>query len=321
MVYECVCGRSNEELMPPRFCKPACEIEKTQLTIKLNRLCGECYKANNNILLELQCDFSKRSATSLHDKPLPGNPAPGPVEGLPPDYQEATEEPPTYACAIAAEEPASYDNVVTAIATFQSDDIVRAWHAFRTSQLSLLPPLFTELQALERRVSKAKRRLHRAEDVGFCEEVIIRLVPEQKTLDKSLQQGQRYFDATLVLKYGLDKYRAHAKESSKLGDYNQARSHVKAASEHADRLLEMKIQLLNPNSIHEDWLDTPDNSCSCSRRSFRLWKPGLPRGSGLCCKLQLVLTMVCTANLETRLAGIISNCFDCIVDKNRSTRE
>ncbi|KAH0374031.1 hypothetical protein KCU65_g383, partial [Aureobasidium melanogenum] len=228
MVYECTCGRSSGEIMPPRICKPACEVEKGGLTIKL------------------QHGSAERSATALHDKPLPGIPAPGPVEGLPPSYQEATEKPPTYARAIAEEEPASYDNVITAIATFQPDEIVRTWHTFRTSQSSLLPPLLIELQTLERRVSKAKRRLHRTEDVGFCEEVIIRLAREQNTLNKSLQQGQIYLDATLVLKYGLDKYQTLARESTKLGDYNQARLHVKVASEHADKLLEMKIQLSRP---------------------------------------------------------------------------
>ncbi|KAH0351873.1 hypothetical protein KCU81_g2124, partial [Aureobasidium melanogenum] len=195
---------------------------------------------------ELQRDSAERSATALHDKPLPGIPVPGPVEGLPPSYQEAAEQPPTYARAITEGDPVSYDNVITAIATFQPDEIVRAWHTFRASQLSLLPPLSTDLQTLERRVSKAKRRLHRTEDVGFCEEVTIRLAREQNILDKSLQQGQRYLNATLVLKYGLDKYQNLAKEATKLGDYDQARLHVKVASEHADKLLEMKIELSRP---------------------------------------------------------------------------
>jgi hypothetical protein len=133
-----------------------------------------------------------------------------------------------------------------AIATFQPDEIVRAWHSFRASQLSLLPPLLDELVLLECRVRKAKRHLHRAEDIGFCEEVIIRLAREQKTLDDSLHRGQKYLDATLVLKYGLDKYQAAARDSSKARNYEQARRHVKSASEHADRLLEMKIQLSVP---------------------------------------------------------------------------
>lgn len=169
--------------MPPRICRPACEIEKAQLLISLTQPCGECYAANTDIFAELQRDFADRSGTALRDKPLPGIPAPGPVEGLPPSYQEATEKPPMYARAIFEEEPASYDNVIAAIATFQPEEIIRAWHTLRTTQMSLLPPLLTELQALERRVSKAKRRLHRAEDIGFCEEVIIRLAREQSTLD------------------------------------------------------------------------------------------------------------------------------------------
>lgn len=246
MVYECTCGKSSWELMPRRICKPACEVETAQLMIELKRPCGECHEANTDIFAVLQRNFSERSATALHDKPLPGIPTPGPVEGLPPSYQEATEQPPTYDRAIAEEEPATYDNVITAMATFQPEEIVRAWHTFRATQLSLLPPLLTELQALERRVSKAKRRLHRAEDIGFCEEVIIRLAREQNTLEKILQQGQRYLDATLVLKYGLDKYQTLARESTKLGDYAQVGLHVKAASDHADKLLEMKIQLSRP---------------------------------------------------------------------------
>ncbi|KAI4736195.1 hypothetical protein E4T50_13305 [Aureobasidium sp. EXF-12298] len=232
MVYECICDTSSRELMPPRICKPACEVEKSQLMIELKRPCSR--------------DHYRKFTTALHDKPLPGIPAPGPTEGQPPTYQDATEQPPTYDRAISEEEPATYDNVITAMATFQPEEILRAWHTFRATQLSLLPPLLTELQALEHRVFKAKRRLHRAEDIGFCEEVIIRLAREQHTLDKSLQQGQRYLDATLVLKYGLDKYQTLARQSTKLGDYAQAGLHVKAASEHADRLLEMKVQLSRP---------------------------------------------------------------------------
>lgn len=133
-----------------------------------------------------------------------------------------------------------------AIATFQPDEIVRAWHALRTSQLTILSPLLDELHLLERRVIEAKRHLHRPEDIGFCEEVIIRLAREQKSLSDSLERGQRYLDATLVLKYGLDKYQSAAKDSVKSGDYAQARLHVKAASEHADRLLEMNIHLSRP---------------------------------------------------------------------------
>ncbi|KAH0279454.1 hypothetical protein KCU91_g1734, partial [Aureobasidium melanogenum] len=246
MVYECSCGRSSRELMPPRTCKPACEVEKPQLMIELKRPCSVCYEANTDMFAELQHDHYKRCATALHDKPLPDIPAPGPAEGLPPSYQEAIGQLPTYDRAIAEEEPATYVNVITAMATFQPEEIVRAWHTFRTTQLSLLPPLLTELQTLERRVSKAQRRLHRAEDIGFCEEVIIRLAREQNTLEKSLQQGQRYLDATLVLKFGLDKYQTLAKESTKLGNSAQTGLHVKTASEHAEKLLEMKDQLSRP---------------------------------------------------------------------------
>ncbi|KAH0344082.1 hypothetical protein KCU83_g8488, partial [Aureobasidium melanogenum] len=232
--------------MPPRTCKPACEVEKPQLMIELKRPCSVCYEANTEMLAELQRDHYKRCATALHEKPLPGIPAPGPAEGLPPSHQEATEQPPTYDRAIAEEEPATYDNVITAMATFQPEEIVRAWHTFPATQLSLLPPLLTDLQALELQVSKAKRRLHRAENIGFCEEVIIRLAREQHTLDKSLQQGQRYLDATLVVKQGLNKYQTLARGSTKLGYYPQTGLHVKTASEHADKILEMKIQLSRP---------------------------------------------------------------------------
>ncbi|KAH0281733.1 hypothetical protein KCU91_g141, partial [Aureobasidium melanogenum] len=217
MVYECTCGKSSREIMPLRVCRPVCEIEKDQLTIRLTRPCEECSAANINMLTELRRNFAEGSATALHDKPLPGIPAPGSIEGLPPSYQQATEKPPTYARTITEEEPASYDNVITAIAAFQPDDLVAAWHTFRASQLSLLTPLISELETLNRQVSKTKRRLHRAEDVGFCEEVI-----------------------------PTARYQALAKEATKLGDYNQARLHIKAASEHADKLLEMKIELSRP---------------------------------------------------------------------------
>ncbi|CAD0090205.1 unnamed protein product [Aureobasidium mustum] len=246
MVYGCICGRLSQELMPPRTCSPACEIEKTQLEIRLHRPCGECYELNTDIFAQLQSNYTDCSKISIHDKPLPGIPGPGPTEGLPPSYQQATEQPPSYTRAITEEEPATYETVITAIATFQPDEIVRAWHTFRASQLSLLSPSITDLEMFERRVSKARRRLYRPEDIGFCEEVIIRLTREQNTLYKSLQLGERYLDATLILKYGLDKYQALARESNKLGDYGQARLHVKAASEHADRLLEMKIRLSRP---------------------------------------------------------------------------
>jgi hypothetical protein len=174
--------------------------------IELKRPCSVCYEANSDVLVELQRDHHRQCTTALHDKPLPGIPAPGPTEGQPPTYQEATEQPPTYDRAISEEEPATYDNVITAMATFQPEEILRAWHTFRATQLSLLPPLLTELQALEHRVFKAKRRLHRAEDIGFCEEVIIRLAREQHTLDKSLQQGQRYCARTEVSQHHSTRY-------------------------------------------------------------------------------------------------------------------
>lgn len=199
MVYECICGRLSQKLMPPRTCSPTCEVEKNQLDIRLHHPCGECYELNTDISAELQSNYADCLKTSIHDKPLTGIPGPGPIEGLPPSYQQATEQPPSYARAVAEEDPATYDNVIAAIATFQPDEIVRVWHTFRASQLSLLPPLMTDLETFERRVSKARRRLHRPEDIGFCEEVIIRLAREQNTLYKSLQLGERYLDATLVL--------------------------------------------------------------------------------------------------------------------------
>jgi hypothetical protein len=246
LVYECPCGKVTREVMPPRICTPRCEIEQAQLTIELTQPCEDCRNADPEMFGKLRRGYGERSSTNNNDKPLPGIPGPRPAEGLPPSYGFVTEQPPTYARAIAKEQPVSYDNVMIAIAAFRPDEIVRAWYSFRASQLSLLPPLLDELELLERRVRKAKRHLHRAEDIGFCEEVIIRLAREQKTLDESLQRGQRYLDATLVLKYGLDKHQSAAWDSSKAGDYEQARRHVKAASEHADRLLEMKIQLAIP---------------------------------------------------------------------------
>jgi hypothetical protein len=246
MVHECPCGKLVRETMPPRTCNPRCETEQAQLTIELTRPCEDCRNADPETFAKLHRAYGERPSTNIDDKPLPGIPGPEPAEGLPPSYEYVTEQPPTYARAIAEEQPVSYDNVMMAIATFQPDEIVRAWHSFRASQLSLLPPLLDELVLLECRVRKAKRHLHRAEDIGFCEEVIIRLAREQKTLDDSLHRGQKYLDATLVLKYGLDKYQAAARDSSKARNYEQARRHVKSASEHADRLLEMKIQLSVP---------------------------------------------------------------------------
>lgn len=232
--------------MPLRICTPECDIQKAQLTINLNRPCENCRNADLNIYEGIHQSYRERSTTQIYDKPLQDIPEPGITDGLPPDYHHATEKPPTYAQAIAEEEPVSYDNVMMATASFQPDEIVKAWHTFRNSQLSILSPILGDLQALERRVYKAKRHLHRAEDIGFCEEVLIRLAREQRSLGASLQRGQRYLDATQVLKYGLDKYQNAARESSKIGDYEQARLHVKAASEHADRLLEMDIQLARP---------------------------------------------------------------------------
>lgn len=232
--------------MPPRICTPKCEIERPQLTINLTRPCEDCRNTDPNIYDKLHQSYRERPPIQTHDKPLPGIPGPGATHDPPPSYHHATEQPLTYAQAITEEEPASYENVMMAVATFEPEEIVRAWHTFRASQLSLLPPLLADLQALERRVCKAKRHLHRAEDIGFCEEVIIRLAREQHSLEASLQRSQRYLDATQVLKYGLDKYHNAARECSKAGDYEQARLHVKAASEHAGRLLEMKKQLSRP---------------------------------------------------------------------------
>jgi hypothetical protein len=232
--------------MPHRTCSPARETEKAQLTIELTHPCEDCYNADMNIYDKLNRESRERPTTHVYDKPLPGIPGPGSAGGLPPTYHHATEQPPKYVQAIAEEQPVTYENVMTAIATFQPEEIAKAWHTFRACQLSLLPPLLDDLQSLQRRVVRAKRRLHRAEDIGFCEEVMIRLTREQKSLDASLQRGQRYLDATLVLKYGLDKYQTAARVASKAGDYEQAHLHVKAASEHADRLLEMKIQLSRP---------------------------------------------------------------------------
>ncbi|KAI4766393.1 hypothetical protein E4T52_00874 [Aureobasidium sp. EXF-3400] len=246
MIYQCPCGKLSRDRMPPRNCSPACEIKKDDLTIELTRPCEDCYNADMKNYDKLHHESRERPTTHIYDKPLPGIPGPGPAEGLPPTYYHATEQPPKYVQAIAEEQPVSYEKVMMAITTFQPEEIVRAWHTFNACQLSLLPPLLDELLSRERRVVRAKRHLHRAEDIGFCEEVMIRLTREQKSLDASLQQGQRYLDATLVLKYGLDKYRTAARAASKAGDYEQARRHVKAASEHADRLLEMKIQLSRP---------------------------------------------------------------------------
>ncbi|KAI4727886.1 hypothetical protein E4T49_04270 [Aureobasidium sp. EXF-10728] len=224
IVYECPCGKSSREHILPRFCSSASGFEKSRITIELQRR-------------YLQNEYGQCYLRYLADKPLPN------IPGLPPSYQQATEQPPSYARAIAEEQPATYETIMMAIATFQPEDIVRDMHIFRASQVSLLSPLSTELETLDHRIRKAKRRLHRAGDLGFCNEVIIRIFRERNTLVHSLQQGQRYLDATLVLKHGLEKYQSLARESTKLHDYEQSRLHVKAASEHADKLLTMKIQV------------------------------------------------------------------------------
>ncbi|KAI4716711.1 hypothetical protein E4T48_07107 [Aureobasidium sp. EXF-10727] len=224
MVYECPCGNSSREHILPRSCSSACGSKKSQITIELQRP-------------YLQNEYGQCSSRYPGDKPLPN------IPGLPPSYQQATEQPPIYARTIAEEQPATYETIMMAIATFQPEQIVRAMHIFRASQVCLLPPLSTDLETLNRRIRKTKRRLHRSKDLDFCNEVILRIYREQDVLIDSLQQGQRYLDATLVLKYGLDKYQNLARESTKVHDYEQSRSHVKAASEHADKLLEMKIQI------------------------------------------------------------------------------
>ena len=146
MIYECLCGKLKRESMPPRTCSPACEIEKTQLTIKMTCPCEDC----NHVEVNLHCPNKDRPTTGLYDKPLPGIPEPELTESLPPTYHQATEQPPTYSQAIAEQQPVSYDNVMMAITTFQPEDIVRAWHTYRACQLSLLPPLLDELQSLQR---------------------------------------------------------------------------------------------------------------------------------------------------------------------------
>ena len=178
MIYQCPCGKLSQEQMPPRTCSPACEIEKDQLTIELTRPCEDCYTADTSIYYKLRRASKERPTTHSYDKPLPDIPGPGPAEGPPPTYHHATEQPPKYVQAVAEEQPVSYENVMMAVTTFAPEEITRAWHAFRSCQLSLLPPLLDDLQSLERRVVRAKRRLHRAEDIGFCEEVLIRLTRE-----------------------------------------------------------------------------------------------------------------------------------------------
>ncbi|THY81511.1 hypothetical protein D6C95_09088 [Aureobasidium pullulans] len=69
---------------------------------------------------------------------------------------------------------------------------------------------------------------------------------EQKVLDTVLQWGERYLDAALVLKYGLDKSRDAATQAARAGNHIEATSHVRAAAEHADKLLEVSIQLSRP---------------------------------------------------------------------------
>jgi hypothetical protein len=111
---------------------------------------------------------------------------------------------------------------MTAIATFQPEDIVRAWHTFRTFQISLLFSLLDDIQLLQRRITKAKRHLPELRILVSVKRSSSGSPVSRRPFDHSLQRGQRYLDATLVLKYGLDKYQTAARDSSKAGDYEQA---------------------------------------------------------------------------------------------------
>ncbi|THY25724.1 hypothetical protein D6D01_04948 [Aureobasidium pullulans] len=73
------------------------------------------------------------------------------------------------------------------------------------------------------------------------DEITLRLAREQKVLDTALQWGERHLDAALVLKYGLDKSRDAAGQAARAGNHIEATSHVRAAAEHADKLLEVSI--------------------------------------------------------------------------------
>ncbi|KAI5197068.1 hypothetical protein E4T38_08200 [Aureobasidium subglaciale] len=265
--------------MPPRVCNPPCDVPRGAITITLHRPCEACLTNDNGDYSEIRRVIEARRTVDFRDKPLPGIPMLGPIEGHPPRYTQAIETPPKYARASAKEQPVAYDCVMAAVANFHPEEIVMAWHMLRATQMRLLPPLTLELEALQRRVGKAKRRLHRPEDIGFCEEVNMRLTRELDILDKNILWGQRYLDATLVLKYGLYKCQFAAMEAVKAGNHDQARLQVKAASEHADRLLEMKIQLSRPKQQ--------------------------PRQLELCIKLQIRILETVVQTLEARTTSRI----------------
>ncbi|THZ80356.1 hypothetical protein D6C84_07515 [Aureobasidium pullulans] len=244
MVYECRCGHVAREKMPPRICRPACEAQQSPLTIHLYRPCQKCRNANPNMSPYLHRESA--NPTELHDKPLPGIPGPGLTEGPPPSYEHVCEQVPTYTRAAAEERPVTFDDVMSALLNFDPNRVVSSWHAFRALQLSLLSPLCAQVQDLQRRITRIKPRVHRLEDIGQCDEIMIRLAREQKVLDTALQWGQRYLDAALVLKYGLDKSRDAAGQAARTGNHIEAASHVRAAAEHADKVLEVSIQLSRP---------------------------------------------------------------------------
>ncbi|CAC9886962.1 unnamed protein product [Aureobasidium pullulans] len=184
--------------------------------------------------------------TELRNKPLPGIPGPGLAEGPPPSYEHVCEQVPTYTRAAAEERPVAFDHVMSALLNFNPGQVVSSWHAFRALQLSLLSPLCAQVQDLQRRITRIKPRVHRLEDIGQCDEIMIRLAREQKVLDTALQWGQRHLDAALVLRYGLDKSRDAADQAARAENHIEATSHVRAAAEHADKLLEVSIQLSRP---------------------------------------------------------------------------
>lgn len=119
--------------MPPRVCTPECDVKRAQLTVNLTRPCKDCRKADSDIYDKLHQSYENRPTAQFYDRRLLGMPEPGATDGLPPTYHHATEQPPTYAQAIAEEEPVSYDNVMMAIATFQPDGIAKACQTFRAS--------------------------------------------------------------------------------------------------------------------------------------------------------------------------------------------
>ncbi|THW84744.1 hypothetical protein D6D15_08610 [Aureobasidium pullulans] len=244
MVYECRCGHVAREKMPPRICKPACEIQQSPLAIQLYRPCQRCRNANAHMFPYLHRESA--NSTELRDKPLPGIPGLGLTEGPPPSYEHVCEQVPTYTRAAAEERPVAFDDVISALLNFDPNRVVSSWHAFRALQLSLLSPLCARVQELQRRITRIRPRVHRVEDIGQCDEIMIRLAREQKVLDTALQWGRRYLDAALVLKYGLDKSRDAAGQAARTGNHIEATSHVRAAAEHADKLLEVSIQLSRP---------------------------------------------------------------------------